>query len=116
MQPLTGRLCSLNCGFCCSVALAGHVHPGRLFSSLFQAQYYEYRQNYSGALEIINQVIVSFPGFLPAFIRKMKLLLSLQDWEQTVDAAHRYTQLLCPLNIYWSFFMMLLFVILFIAF
>lgn len=54
-----------------------------------QAQYYEYRQNYSGALEVVNQVIVGFPGFLPAFVKKMKLLLSLQDWEQTVDAAHR---------------------------
>lgn len=54
-----------------------------------QAQYYEYRQNYSGALEMVNQVVVSYPGFLPALIKKMKLLLSLQDWEQTIDAAHR---------------------------
>ena len=54
-----------------------------------QAQYYEYRQNYSGALEMVNQVIVSYPGFVPAFVKKMKLLLSLQDWEQTTDAAQR---------------------------
>lgn len=56
---------------------------------MFQAQFCEYRQNYSGALEIVNQVIVSFPGFLPALIKKMKLLLSLQDWDQTIDVAHR---------------------------
>lgn len=56
---------------------------------LHQAQYYEYRQNYSGALEIVNQVIVGFPAFMPALTKKMKLLLSLQDWEQTIDAAHR---------------------------
>uniref|UniRef100_A0A8C9WIP1 Tetratricopeptide repeat domain 21B n=1 Tax=Scleropages formosus TaxID=113540 RepID=A0A8C9WIP1_SCLFO len=65
----------------------------RSYSSLtFQAQYCEFRQNYSGALETINQVIVSFPRFLPAFIKKMKLLLMLQDWEQTVDAAQRLLQ------------------------
>lgn len=55
-----------------------------------QAQYCEYHQIYSGALEIINQVIVSFPVFLPALTKKMKLLLSLQDWDQTIDVAHRW--------------------------
>lgn len=39
---------------------------------------------------MVNQVIVGSPVFLPALIKKMKLLLSLQDWEQTMDAAHRY--------------------------
>lgn len=60
-----------------------------LIVSFCQVQYYEFRQNYSGALETINQVIVSYPSFLPALVKKMKLLLTLQDWEQTVDAAQR---------------------------
>lgn len=64
-----------------------------VFALMGKAQYYEFRQNYSGALETINQVIVSFPGFLPAFIKKMKLLLNLQDWEQTIDAAQRLLQM-----------------------
>uniref|UniRef100_A0A8C8JG91 Tetratricopeptide repeat domain 21B n=1 Tax=Oncorhynchus tshawytscha TaxID=74940 RepID=A0A8C8JG91_ONCTS len=63
-----------------------------VFALMGKAHYYEYRHNYSGALETVNQVIVSFPGFLPAFIKKMKLLLTLQDWEQTVDAAQRLLQ------------------------
>uniref|UniRef100_A0A4W5LJJ5 Tetratricopeptide repeat domain 21B n=1 Tax=Hucho hucho TaxID=62062 RepID=A0A4W5LJJ5_9TELE len=63
-----------------------------VFTLMGKAHYYEYRHNYSGALETVNQVIVSFPGFLPAFIKKMKLLLTLQDWEQTVDAAQRLLQ------------------------
>ncbi|XP_041662255.1 tetratricopeptide repeat protein 21B [Cheilinus undulatus] len=63
-----------------------------VFALMGKAQYYEYRQNYSGALEMVNQVIVGFPGFLPALNKKMKLLLSLQDWEQTIDAAHRLLQ------------------------
>ncbi|KAL4636202.1 tetratricopeptide repeat protein 21B [Arapaima gigas] len=63
-----------------------------VFALMGKAHYYEIRQNYSGALETINQAIVTFPCFLPAFIKKMKLLLTLQDWEQTVDAAQRLLQ------------------------
>lgn len=61
----------------------------------FQVQYNEVRQNYAGALETVNQVIVSYPSFTPALVKKMKLLLNLQDWEQTVDAAQRYTIFYC---------------------
>lgn len=53
-------------------------------------QYNEVRQNYSGAIETVNQVIVGYPSFIPALVKKMKLLLNMQDWEQTVDAAQRY--------------------------
>ncbi|XP_003447380.1 tetratricopeptide repeat protein 21B [Oreochromis niloticus] len=63
-----------------------------VFAMMGKAQYCEYHQIYSGALEIINQVIVSFPVFLPALTKKMKLLLSLQDWDQTIDVAHRLLQ------------------------
>ncbi|XP_038145708.1 tetratricopeptide repeat protein 21B [Cyprinodon tularosa] len=63
-----------------------------VFGLMGKAQYYECRQNYSGALEMVNQVIVSFSGFVPALIKKMKLLLNLQDWDQTIDAAHRLLQ------------------------
>uniref|UniRef100_A0A671SJH7 Tetratricopeptide repeat protein 21B-like n=1 Tax=Sinocyclocheilus anshuiensis TaxID=1608454 RepID=A0A671SJH7_9TELE len=63
-----------------------------IFALMGKVHYYEFRQNYSGALETINQVIVSYPSFLPALVKKMKLLLTLQDWEQTVDAAQRLLQ------------------------
>uniref|UniRef100_A0A9R1SDY0 Tetratricopeptide repeat domain 21B n=2 Tax=Cyprinus carpio TaxID=7962 RepID=A0A9R1SDY0_CYPCA len=63
-----------------------------IFALMGKVHYYEFRQNYSGALETINQVIVSYPSFLPALAKKMKLLLTLQDWEQTIDAAQRLLQ------------------------
>uniref|UniRef100_A0A8C2CP45 Tetratricopeptide repeat domain 21B n=1 Tax=Cyprinus carpio TaxID=7962 RepID=A0A8C2CP45_CYPCA len=63
-----------------------------IFALMGKVHYYEFRQNYSGALETINQVIVSYPSFLPALVKKMKLLLTLQDWEQTIDAAQRLLQ------------------------
>ncbi|XP_038607045.1 tetratricopeptide repeat protein 21B [Tachyglossus aculeatus] len=63
-----------------------------IFAQLGKAQYFEMRQNYSGALETVNQIIVNFPNFLPAFEKKMKLQLALQDWEQTIETAHRIIQ------------------------
>uniref|UniRef100_A0A663ER50 Tetratricopeptide repeat domain 21B n=1 Tax=Aquila chrysaetos chrysaetos TaxID=223781 RepID=A0A663ER50_AQUCH len=51
-----------------------------VFALLGKAQYFEVRQNYSGALETVNQII------------KMKLQLALQDWEQAVETAHRLLQ------------------------
>ncbi|XP_040560144.1 tetratricopeptide repeat protein 21B isoform X2 [Gallus gallus] len=63
-----------------------------VFALLGKAQYFEIRQNYSGALEMVNQIIANFPNFIPAFIKKMKLQLALQDWEQAVETAHRLLQ------------------------
>uniref|UniRef100_A0A8C5SQI7 Tetratricopeptide repeat domain 21B n=1 Tax=Laticauda laticaudata TaxID=8630 RepID=A0A8C5SQI7_LATLA len=63
-----------------------------IFALMGKAQYFEARQNYSGALETVNQIIANFPRFLPAFIKKMKLQLALQDWEQSVETAQRLLQ------------------------
>uniref|UniRef100_A0A8C9PB34 Tetratricopeptide repeat protein 21B n=1 Tax=Spermophilus dauricus TaxID=99837 RepID=A0A8C9PB34_SPEDA len=60
-----------------------------IFALLGKAQCLEMRQNYSGALETVNQIIVNFPSFIPAFVKKMKLQLALQDWDQTVETAQR---------------------------
>uniref|UniRef100_A0A8C6FXZ3 Tetratricopeptide repeat protein 21B n=1 Tax=Moschus moschiferus TaxID=68415 RepID=A0A8C6FXZ3_MOSMO len=60
-----------------------------IFALLGKAQCLEMRQNYSGALETVNQIIMNFPSFLPAFVKKMKLQLALQDWDQTVEIAQR---------------------------
>ncbi|XP_034444059.1 tetratricopeptide repeat protein 21B-like [Hippoglossus hippoglossus] len=60
-----------------------------VFALMGKAQYHEYLQNYSGALIMVNQVIESSPGFVPALIKKMKLVLSLQDWDQTIKVARR---------------------------
>ena len=83
-----------------------------------KAKFYEMRRNFSGALELINQVnfrnfafsgrlvMLCFAhfdeaftgtfyfsagcGFVPALIEKMKIQMALQDWEQTVETAHRF--------------------------
>ncbi|XP_027722007.1 tetratricopeptide repeat protein 21B isoform X2 [Vombatus ursinus] len=63
-----------------------------IFAMLGKAQYLEIRQNYSGALETVNQITINFPSFIPAFVKKMKLQLALQDWYQTVETARRLIQ------------------------
>ncbi|MEE6489492.1 hypothetical protein FKM82_015590 [Ascaphus truei] len=69
------------------------LHNGMdVFAMLGKAHYFEMRQNYSGALETVNKIIVNYPGFIPALIKKMKLQLALQDWEQTVETALRLLQ------------------------
>uniref|UniRef100_G1P572 Tetratricopeptide repeat domain 21A n=1 Tax=Myotis lucifugus TaxID=59463 RepID=G1P572_MYOLU len=56
---------------------------------LGKAMYHMTQQNYSGALEVVNQITVVSESFLPAWILKMKLFLARQDWEQTVETGHR---------------------------
>ncbi|ELK28172.1 Tetratricopeptide repeat protein 21B [Myotis davidii] len=60
-----------------------------IFALLGKAQCLEMRQNYLGALETVNQVIVNFPSFLPALEQKMKLQLALQDWDQAIEIVQR---------------------------
>ncbi|XP_068940430.1 tetratricopeptide repeat protein 21A isoform X2 [Petaurus breviceps papuanus] len=54
-----------------------------------KANYFMMQQNYSGALEVVNQITVTFFNFIPALILKMRLFLAQQDWEQTVEMGHR---------------------------
>lgn len=54
-----------------------------------KAKYQEQRRNFSGALDLVNQAVVSYPNFLPAIVEKMKILLALQNWEETVEVAQR---------------------------
>ncbi|XP_039379982.1 tetratricopeptide repeat protein 21A isoform X5 [Mauremys reevesii] len=60
-----------------------------IFGMMGKARYFMMQQNYSGALEVVNQIIVNFSGFIPAFILKMRLFLAQQDWDQTLETALR---------------------------
>ena len=63
-----------------------------LLDALFgKAKFYLSRFNFSNSLEMLNQAVASYPEFLPALIEKMKAQLALQDWDQAMETAHRYT-------------------------
>ncbi|KAK3772094.1 hypothetical protein RRG08_061179 [Elysia crispata] len=62
----------------------------QVWALLGKAAYFEMRHNYSGALELVNQVVVGqSTSFLPGLVEKMKLQLALQDWDHTIEAAVR---------------------------
>ncbi|XP_060983796.1 tetratricopeptide repeat protein 21A isoform X1 [Dama dama] len=54
-----------------------------------KVMYFMMLQNYSGALEVVNHITVTYGSFLPALVLKMRLFLARQDWEQTVEMGHR---------------------------
>ncbi|XP_073916282.1 tetratricopeptide repeat protein 21A isoform X3 [Castor canadensis] len=54
-----------------------------------KAKYLMTQQNFSGALEVVNQITVTLGSFLPALILKMRLFLARHDWEQTIETAYR---------------------------
>ncbi|XP_038179194.1 tetratricopeptide repeat protein 21A isoform X3 [Arvicola amphibius] len=60
-----------------------------LLGLMGKATYYLIQQNFSGALEVVNQVTMASGNFLPALVLKMRLFLARQDWDQTVETGHR---------------------------
>ncbi|XP_065054055.1 tetratricopeptide repeat protein 21B-like isoform X1 [Rhopilema esculentum] len=56
---------------------------------LGKVDYLKMKNNFSGALELTNQLVVYYPDFYPALVEKMRLQLALQDWEQTLETAQR---------------------------
>ncbi|XP_040850864.1 tetratricopeptide repeat protein 21A isoform X1 [Ochotona curzoniae] len=54
-----------------------------------KARYLMMQYNYSGALEVVNQLAVASANFLPALVLKMRLFLAQQNWEQVVETAYR---------------------------
>eukprot|EP00111_Clytia_hemisphaerica_P000239 TCONS_00000598-protein len=59
---------------------------------LGKMEYMKRKQNFTGALDLTNQLVVMHPDFFPALVEKMRICLSLQDWEQTMETANRIFQ------------------------
>ncbi|KAK6182507.1 hypothetical protein SNE40_010181 [Patella caerulea] len=69
---------------------AMNIDGNKDIDALFgKSRFLESRRNYSGALEVVNQIVVTFTSFTPALVEKMRLQLALQDWEQTIETAQR---------------------------
>ncbi|CAI9620923.1 unnamed protein product [Staurois parvus] len=60
-----------------------------LLGMIGKAECFIMQKNYSGALDIINQIIVNFPKFLIALTLKMRYVLAQQDWDQSLETAQR---------------------------
>ncbi|XP_062848130.1 tetratricopeptide repeat protein 21B [Trichomycterus rosablanca] len=64
-----------------------------VFGLMGKIEFFMARQKESHALETVNQIIVSYPDFIPALILKMNMFMSLHDWEQTAEVAERILEL-----------------------
>lgn len=60
-----------------------------VFGVVGKAECLMMQKNYSGALDLINQTIISFPKFTAALTLKMKYVLAMQDWDQGLEIAQR---------------------------
>ncbi|CAB1350057.1 unnamed protein product, partial [Coregonus sp. 'balchen'] len=68
--------------------LDGGVQDSRdVFGLMGKAKYFMNKQNFTGSLEVVNQIGTSHSDFLPGLMLKMKLFLALQDWDQALDTA-----------------------------
>lgn len=67
----------------------GTQDPRDVLGLMGKATYYLIQQNFSRALEVVNQVTMASGNFLPALVLKMRLFLARQDWDQTVETGHR---------------------------
>ena len=77
----------------CFLEYSHRPEQPKLAESLFgKARFYVQRYNFTHALDTLNQVVAGYPGFLPALIEKMKVQLTLQDWEQAVETAQRWVR------------------------
>ena len=54
-----------------------------------KAKYYTVCGQYEEAIELLNQLIVVYQNFAPPLVEKMKVQLSLQDWDQAEETANR---------------------------
>jgi len=63
--------------------------PRNLSALLGFAEMKRYAGDYSGAIMILNSLIVRYPKQPLAMIEKMKCLLAAQDWEQVLEMVNR---------------------------
>ncbi|XP_050953552.1 tetratricopeptide repeat protein 21A isoform X2 [Labeo rohita] len=68
---------------------SGLQDTGNLFGLMGKMEFFLAKQKGQCALDIANQIIVSHPDYSPALLMKMKVFMSLRDWEQTEEIAQR---------------------------
>ncbi|KAM7315036.1 tetratricopeptide repeat protein 21B isoform X2 [Ixodes scapularis] len=64
----------------------GAAMPEALFG---KAKCFECSSELTKALEVINQAVVLYSGFVPALLEKMKIHLAMSDWDQMLDSCNR---------------------------
>ncbi|XP_027210397.1 tetratricopeptide repeat protein 21B-like isoform X1 [Penaeus vannamei] len=63
--------------------------PKNIDALFGKAKYYENRSSYKESMETLNVLVVAYPDFTGPLVEKMKVYLSEQEWDQSMDAATR---------------------------
>ncbi|KAI5106513.1 tetratricopeptide repeat protein 21A isoform X4, partial [Silurus meridionalis] len=64
-----------------------------VFGLMGKIEFFMARQKESYALNIVNQIIASYPDFIPALVLKMNIFMALHNWEHTTEVAERILEI-----------------------
>jgi tetratricopeptide (TPR) repeat protein len=64
-------------------------NPKEIDAQMGMAKHYEKIGDFKNAVEVLNKLIVNSPNYTPVLVEKMRLLLILGGWEQSVETANR---------------------------
>ena len=62
---------------------------GSLGALIGKARYLTLKNNFSNALDVISEAVVTFPKSSPALIEKARLQVMLQEWDGAMDSCQR---------------------------
>ncbi|XP_011499616.1 PREDICTED: tetratricopeptide repeat protein 21B-like [Ceratosolen solmsi marchali] len=86
----------LSKGWCSMTSDDLTQNPGNYFEMIlkennkhFNAKYRELRGDHSGAILILNQLIVRYPKISAPLVEKINNLLALKEWEQAAEISNR---------------------------
>ncbi|KAK3551904.1 hypothetical protein QTP70_031550 [Hemibagrus guttatus] len=71
----------------------GISDSNNVFGLMGKIEFFMVRHKESYALNVINQIIASYPDFIPALVLKMNIFMSLHNWEHTAEVAERILEL-----------------------
>jgi tetratricopeptide repeat protein 21B len=85
------------------------VYTKHLDSLMGLAKVFELTKSFKNILEILNDILVKNPRFLPAMIEKAKVMMMIGDWDEIVEMVHRILSV-SPRNIealrIWIFYLL----------
>ncbi|KAF7708887.1 tetratricopeptide repeat protein 21B isoform X2 [Silurus meridionalis] len=64
-----------------------------VFGLMGKIEFFMARQKESYALNIVNQIIASYPDFIPALVLNMNIFMALHNWEHTTEVAERILEI-----------------------
>ena len=62
---------------------------GSLGALIGKSRFLALKNNFSNALDVISEAVVTFPKSTPALVEKARLQVMLQEWESAMETCQR---------------------------